>query len=207
MSNITLDKVILNAENELSNRDKVMKDLIQLNGHLTYKPGTDYFSALCRSIVGQQISVAAASTIFSRLQKATVLSPNSFKSLTNQQAKDIGLSRQKYAYIKDLATHFIENPNIYDNLDALSDDDIIAELSKVNGMGVWTAQMFLMFTLIRLDVFAIADAGIKRAIERNYLANESISKDKMLEISIKWRPYRTVACWHLWKSLNNAPNS
>jgi len=106
-----------------------------------------------------------------------------------------------------LAQHFVANPRVYDHLDQLSDDEVIAELTAIKGIGVWTAQMFLMFTLLRPDVFAPDDIGLQRAMKLLY-GWEAIPPKRELEaFAERWRPYRTVASWHLWESLNNTPKS
>ena len=200
-----MDKKFRAAEAELQKNDPRRGDVIKLNGHIYHEPRTDYFFALCRNIVSQQISTAAASKIFDRLEKATSLQPKKVAAITDKQIKEIGLSGQKAGYIRDLAHHFINEPKVYNHLEKLSDDEVIAKLVAVKGIGAWTAQMFLMFTLIRLDVFAPDDIGIQRAMKQLY-GWKSVSKEKMVKVAEKWRPYRTVACWHLWASLQNTPN-
>jgi DNA-3-methyladenine glycosylase II len=179
--------------------------LIVLQRPIVRSPRGDYFTSLCRSIIGQQVSVAAATTIFGRFVTVTNLNHQAVAAITDEQIKHISLSRQKASYLRDLAEHFVENPKLYDHLDQLGDDDIISELTAVKGIGVWTAQMFLMFTLLRLDVFAPDDGGLQRAMQKLY-GWETIPGKKALELTAQqWRPYRTVACWHLWQSLDNTP--
>lgn len=198
-------KTIANAETELIKLDPVLGKLIELQKPIVYEPRTDYFFSLCRAIVGQQVSVAAAAAIFGRLEQATKIDPIAIVELSDDEIKAIGLSRQKTSYIHDLAEHFIDDPKIYNHLDKLSDDEVIEDLTKIKGIGVWTAQMFAMFTLGRLDIFAVDDIGLQRAIKQLYGWTDKPSKDKFTEAADKWRPYRTVACWHLWKSLRNTP--
>jgi DNA-3-methyladenine glycosylase II len=200
-----MDEKIKKAEKQLSTADTVLGQLIVTNGHISHAVRTDYFYSLCRSIVGQQVSVAAATTIFSRLQDVSGLEPARVAVLTDEQAKAIGLSRQKKGYITDLAAHFVQNPAVYDHLNSLSDEDVIKELCAVKGIGVWTTQMFIMFTLCRLDVFAPGDIGLQRAMARLYGDGNPINTAGLITIADGWRPYRTVACWHLWRSLNNEP--
>jgi DNA-3-methyladenine glycosylase II len=200
-----LEHKIAEAEAELPKLDARLGELIELQKPLLHQPRTNYFFSLCRSIVGQQVSVAAAATIFGRLEAATGLDPKKAVTLTEEQIKAIGLSRQKAGYIKDLAQHFVDNPDVYNHLGKLSDEEVIADLTAVKGIGVWTAQMFLMFTLVRLDVFAPDDVGIQRAMMRLYGWKSQPKKDKLEKTAERWRPYRTVACWHLWQSLDNTP--
>ena len=169
------------------------------------EPRPDYFYSLARAIVGQQVSVAAAAAIFGRLNEATGLVPERILALGDEELREIGLSRQKTGYIKDLAEKFAENPEVYMRLDRLPDDEVVHELTAVRGVGVWTAQMFLMFTLVRLDVFAPDDVGLQRAMKVLYGWDE-VPQRKVLEATAEgWRPYRTVAAWHLWESLHNEP--
>jgi len=196
---------IAKAEKELAKLDPKLGELIELQKPIVHKPRSNYFFSLCRSIVGQQVSVAAAATIFSRLEIATGIDPKKISALSEDQIKAIGLSRQKAGYIRDLAQHFVNNPEIYNHLGKLSDEEVIQELTEVKGIGVWTAQMFLMFTLVRLDVFAPDDIGLQRAMKQLYGWRGVPGKDKLEKTAAKWRPYRTMACWHLWQSLHNSP--
>jgi len=202
---MTIEVKIRHAETELARNDKKLGALIELQKPLIHKPRTNYFFSLCRSIVGQQVSVAAATTIFARLDTVTKLEPQKVVALSEKQIKQIGLSRQKAGYIKDLAWHFIANPDVYNHLGQLSEEEVIADLTAVKGIGVWTAQMFLMFTLVRLDVFAPDDIGLQRAMKILYGWKSNPSKEKLEKTAELWRPYRTVACWHLWHSLRNEP--
>jgi DNA-3-methyladenine glycosylase II len=135
------------------------------------------------------------------------MDPMKTASLSDEDTKIIGLSRQKASYIRDLAIHFSNNPGVYDHLETLSDDEIIEELTEIKGIGTWTAQMFLMFTLARSDVFAPDDAGLQRAMRLLYGWDNLPHKKELVEVAEKWRPYRTYACLHLWQSLDNNPTS
>lgn len=193
------------AELELIKLDPKLGALIELQKPIIHQPRSDYFFALCRAIVSQQLSTSSAAAIFGRLEKLTDLKPDLVASLSDEQTKAIGLSRQKTAYLRDLALHFGENPKIYNHLEGLSDEQVITELTAVKGIGVWTAQMFLMFTMMRLDVFAPDDIGIQRAMKQLYGWDKLPDRQELEAIADKWRPYRTVACWHLWQSLHNTP--
>ncbi len=193
------------AEIKLSELDPQLGVLIGAQSPITLRPqGGDFFS-LCRSIIAQQVSVASASAIFGRLEASTELAPAAVAGLTDEATRTIGLSRQKTAYIRDLARHFLENPGIYTHLNRNSDEDVIAELTIIKGIGVWTAQMFLMFTLRRPDVFAPDDIGLQRAMKQLY-GWDSVPNTRVLAATAeRWRPYRTVASLHLWASIENAP--
>lgn len=202
---MSLETDIRRGELALTELDPELGTLITMQRPLTIRPRDGYFFSLCRSIIGQQVSVATASTIFGRLQTLTALDPVAVADLTDEAARAIGLSRQKISYIRDLAHHFVQNPDVYNHLDQSSDEDVITELTAIKGIGVWTAQMFLMFTLHRLDIFAPDDIGLQRAMKLLYGWDDLPDKSTIAGITERWRPYRTVACWHLWESLHNSP--
>jgi len=191
------------AEAKLAKLDPVLGELIELQKPIAYQPRGDYFFSLCRSIIGQQVSVAAAAAILGRFEAAAKFKPDRVVKLSDADMKSIGLSRQKTAYIRDLAQHFVEDPEIYKHLDKLDDQAVMDELIKVKGVGLWTAQMFLMFTLSRPDVFAAGDVGLQRAMKQLYGWDAVPNEQELIEVAERWRPYRSVACWHLWRSLHN----
>jgi DNA-3-methyladenine glycosylase II len=193
------------AEQALSVLDSDMAVLIRRNGPIVREPRTDFFASLARSIISQQISVKAAAAILGRFEAATNMDPARIVALTQDQARTIGLSGQKYKYIHDLAEHFVRDSMVFNHLDTLSDDEVIEELTKIKGIGVWTAQMFLMFTLVRPDVFAPDDRGLQLAVKKLYDLPDVPSRTELMDIAAKWAPYRTVASWHLWHSLDNEP--
>jgi DNA-3-methyladenine glycosylase II len=193
------------AESKLKELDPKLGELIELQGPIEREPRSDYFFSLIRSIISQQVSVASAAAIFSRFETATKMDPNIVMSKSDEELRAVGLSHQKTGYVRDLAAHFVADPQVYDHLGELPDDDVAAELIKVKGVGPWTAQMFLMFTLSRPDVFAPDDVGLQRAMKQLYGWTEVPPKEKLTQTADKWRPYRTIACWHLWESLHNAP--
>ncbi len=193
------------AEVSLSRLDPAMATLIKSNGHIERPARTDYFTSLVRSIVGQQISVKAAAKILERFETATSFDPETVAVLSDEHAKAIGLSGQKQRYVKDLADHFVRDSMIFDHLDTLSDEEVIVELTRVKGVGVWTAQMFLMFTLVRPDVFAPDDRGLQLAIKKLYGLPDVPQRSELEAIAAAWSPHRTTASWHLWQSLENEP--
>ena len=166
MTDITKELNI--AEAELCRADPLIARIIQSQTPIRHSPRTNYFASLCQSIISQQVSTLAAAAIFARLKQLTDLNPAQVVGLTPEQVKIIGLSRQKASYLMDLAGHFVANPRVYNHLSNSTDEEVITELTSVKGIGIWTAQMFLMFTLVRLDVFAPADLGLQKAIIQLY---------------------------------------
>ncbi len=192
-------------EKQLMALDADMARLIKSNGTLSHPARDDYFASLASSIIGQQISVKAAAKILERFTATTDMNPEAAASLTEEESKAIGLSGQKYNYIRDLAEHFVQDSMVFNHLDTLSDDEVISELTRIKGIGTWTAQMFLMFTLVRMDVFAPDDRGLQLAVQKLYDLQEVPPRSELVTIATKWSPYRTVASWHLWQSLENTP--
>ena len=193
------------AEIYLMDNDSQLSRHISLHGTIPLQHERGYFEALAGSIISQQISVKAAAKIFERFRKATKLDPEVAARLNETQIKEIGLSSQKSKYLQDLALHFIEDSSIFDHLHKLPDDHVIEELTQVKGIGVWTAQMFLMFTLHRPDVFASGDRGLQLAIEKIYNISPPINPARLEEFAQRWEPYRTTASLHLWRTLDNQP--
>lgn len=195
--------ILTDAEIYLSEHDRILGDMIEKNGTIRLGPRASYYSALARSIISQQISVKAAAKIFERFSEATGMSAEATVALSDDQARLIGLSGRKLSYLKDLAEHFVNDSAVFNHLDGLSDDDVISELTQVKGIGVWTAQMFLIFTLHRPDVFAPDDRGLQLAIEKHY--GIPASRNRLAQLAESWAPYRSTASLHLWKSLDNTP--
>lgn len=193
------------AEDYLIKIDPLLGRLIARQTIVRSSRPRNYFEALCRSIIGQQVSVKAAETIYGRFVETTKLKPESVRKLTEEEVKQIGLSRQKTSYLKDLADHFYKDSAVYNHLDSLNDDEVIKELTAVKGIGPWTAQMFLMFTLNRPDVFAPDDVGLQNAMMKLYKWETLPSRSELLLHAETWSPYRTTASFHLWHSLDNAP--
>jgi DNA-3-methyladenine glycosylase II len=169
----------------------------------------DHYGALVRAIVGQQLSVSAARSIYGRLTDRfdgrTPTPEQVLEDEPEQLRAAAGLSRAKVGYLRSLAEHALSGELELERLDELDDDTVIVELTAVKGLGMWTAQMFLMFHLERPDVLPVGDLGIRRAIERAYGLDELPDASAMEEIAQPWRPYRTLACRYLWRSLANEP--
>jgi len=169
----------------------------------------DHYGALVRAIVGQQLSTRAARSIYVRLtERFDGRTPTPEQVLADEPEElraAAGLSRAKVGYLRSLAEHALSGELELERLDELPDEDVIAELVAVKGLGLWTAQMFLMFHLERPDVLPVGDLGIRRAIERAYALPELPDPATMERIAQPWRPYRTLACRYLWRSLQNEP--
>ena len=174
-----------------------------------YRPadrtGGSHFQSLIRAIVFQQLSGKAATTIHNRfvaLFPGEQPAPDALLALSDDQLRSVGLSRQKSAYLRDLAARVHSGALPLDHVDTLSDPELITHLVQVKGIGKWTAQMFLMFKLGRPDVLPDLDLGIQNAIKRAYRKKRVTPKD-VLRIGAKWSPYSSIACWYLWRSLDN----
>lgn len=170
-------------------------------------PSINYFDRLSRAIVGQQLSTKAAATIWGRfvnLMPNQELNPQAILQLEHQTLREAGLSNAKANYVRGLAEAVLNQTIDLTTLDQLNDSEIISQLTQIKGIGVWTAEMFLMFTLGRPDVFSLGDLGLKRAIEKLYQLDNP-SSEQLTEISLPWSPYRTYACRILWQSLDNNP--
>ena len=195
------------AVRHLKRSDPVLAALLERLGPYRVALRTDgsHFDAIARSIVSQQLSVKAAATIhgrFRELYEAAGGNPASVARIRDARLRAAGLSRQKIAYIKDLARLVASGELDLSSIDAMSDDELIARLTQVKGIGTWTAQMFLMFRLGRPNVLPTLDLGIQNAIQRAYGLRKRPSARKMEQLGRAWSPYRTVACWYLWRSLD-----
>jgi DNA-3-methyladenine glycosylase II len=169
----------------------------------------DHYGALVRAIVGQQLSVHAARSIYGRLTDRFAGRPPTPAEILEDEPEELraaaGLSRAKVSYLRSLAEHTLSGELELERLDELDDDAVIAELVAVKGLGMWTAHMFLMFHLERPDVLPVGDLGIRRAIERAYELEGLPDGAAIVEIAAPWRPHRTLACRYLWRSLANEP--
>jgi DNA-3-methyladenine glycosylase II len=169
----------------------------------------DHYGALVRSIVGQQLSVLAARAIYGRLTERFEGRPPTPQEILDDEPEELraaaGLSRAKVGFLRSLAEHVLSGELELERLDELPDEQVIAELVAVKGLGVWTSHMFLMFHLERPDVLAVGDLGIRRAIERAYGLDALPQPAEIERIAEPWRPYRTLACRYLWRSLQNEP--
>ncbi|HEY7501192.1 MAG TPA: DNA-3-methyladenine glycosylase 2 family protein [Vicinamibacterales bacterium] len=198
------------ARRILLRRDPVLAALIRRQGPcgLAAARRADHFSALVRAITFQQLSTKAASTIYSRmvaLMPGSVPTPDAFARLTDDELRAAGMSRQKTAYLRDLCEKVSNGAVDLDALDALDDEAIIASLVKVKGIGRWSAEMFLIFRLLRPDVLPVDDLGIVTAVQKAYRLRKKPSAERLRRIGEAWRPYRSIASWYLWRSLDKTP--
>lgn len=197
------------ARRALMRRDPVLAPVIRKHRRRSPldTPTLEPFPALVRTITAQQISTKAAATIHGRLIAfmAAGVTPEALLALTDDQFRQAGLSRQKIGYLRDLATKVKSGELPVGLLHELDDEAVIDAIVKVKGLGRWSAEMFLMFRLRRPDVLPVGDLGIVTAIQRLYRLRKKPSAARMIKIGEAWRPYRTVACWYLWRSLENEP--
>lgn len=204
MSHRPLPKPTLaKAIRHLKRTDPVMKQLITLVGPCELKRERDRFRTLVRSIVAQQISTAAAKSIMARLEErlpSERVIPEDFQQVSFQELKSVGLSGQKTEYLLDLSAHVLDERLPLANIGRYSDERVIELLTNIRGIGIWTAQMFLMFSLGRLDVFAPDDLGLRVAIGNLYGYEERPGKQECLTVAEPWSPYKTIASWYLWRS-------
>ena len=190
----------------LAKNDPVMSTLVTLYGSTGLASRGDPFSTLARSIVGQQISVKAADAIWARFVVAvTVVDPVAVLQAGEAGLAQCGLSRRKIEYLLDLARHFVSGQLEVGAWQGMEDEAVITELCGVRGIGRWTAEMCLIFNLLRPIVFPLDDIGVQRAVLLNYLSVEKQSRSSLAEFAERWWPWRTVATWYLWRSLDPVP--
>lgn len=196
------------AVNHLYANDKFLRRVIDEAGLCTITPHTNYYWELVDSIISQQLSVKAAATIMSRFKllfsKDTPL-PGDILAIPHNKFRAAGLSNAKANYIRDLAQHIVDGRLDLSNLDELSNDEIIVKLTAVKGIGEWTAHMFMMFAMGRLDVLAIGDLGIKLGVQKLYGLDNLPTPAEITNLAVinNWHPYETVACWYIWHAKDN----
>ncbi len=200
------------ARRALMRRDPILAPVIRRYNKTTLvdAPVLDPFPALVRTITSQQLSTKAAATIHGRLldlMPGRVPTPQAIHAMSDAQLREVGLSRQKAAYLRDLAIKSESGELPLHDLTHLDDEEVIAAITKVKGLGRWSAEMFLMFRLRRPDVLPVDDLGIVNAIQRLYGLRKKPKPDRIRKLAEPWRPYRTVACWYLWRSLENTPGA
>jgi DNA-3-methyladenine glycosylase II len=194
----------------LSRRDRVMRRLIPKFGEARLESRGDAFTTLARSIVGQQISVKAAQAVWHRFvtavgQPSTCLQPCDIAGLAAPTMREAGLSARKVEYLHDLARHFSEGTVHVAQWREMDDEAIIAELVAIRGIGRWTAEMFLIFHLMRPNVMPLDDLGLLKGISINYFSGEPVSRAEAREVGEAWAPFRSVATWYIWRSLDPLP--
>ena len=190
----------------LMKKDRVMKRLIPQFGEASLQSRGDAFVTLARSIVGQQVSVKAAQTVWDRFAKLPrKITPTNVLKLKVDDMRAAGLSVRKVEYIVDLALHFDNGALHVKKWSEMTDDAIIEELVAIRGIGRWTAEMFLMFHLMRPNVLPLDDVGLINGISSNYFSGEAVSRSEAREVAAAWAPYCSVATWYIWRSLDPLP--
>jgi DNA-3-methyladenine glycosylase II len=192
------------AVNHLKKSDPVLAAIIEQVGTCKMQFGEPTFHSLAESILYQQLNGKAAMTIFNRFTAAAgdPLTPKGILRLSDAEMRAVGLSKQKTAYLRDLSIKTRDGLMEFERLPELPEDEVIAHLTQVKGIGVWTAHMFLMFTLRRPDILPTGDYGIQAAIKKHYKKRKWPKPDVMQKIAKPWIPYRSIACWYLWRSLD-----
>ena len=194
------------AKKELCLKDKKLGKLIKKYPKDFLYSKSDPFKTLARSIIGQQISVKAAQSVWDRFEKkCKYISPKEVIKLHHMTLKSCGLSRQKINYLRCLSNAFIDktlNPNSWEKL---KDEEIISQLTRIKGIGRWTAEMYLIFNLCRPDVFPVKDIGVIKGICKCYNLKYPITEHHAITLSNKWKPWRSVATWYFWRSLDPIP--
>lgn len=199
------------AATYLSTQDAQLAPIIKKAGVAAIKPHKNYYQELVESIVSQQLSVKAAATILKRFIDLfpgdNFPTPDQILQKDIEDLRGVGLSRQKGSYIQDLALKVIDGTVKFNHLDVLTNDEVIAELTKIKGVGVWTVHMFLIFCMGRLDVLPVGDLGIKNGIQKLYGFDHSLTMEEMQKVAVdnNWHPYESVASWYVWHSLDNKP--
>ena len=190
----------------LAKKDRVMKRLIPQFGDVRLESRGDAFTTLARSIVGQQISVKAAQSVWDKFELLPRrMSPADVLKLKVDDMRACGLSARKVEYLVDLAIHFDTQAVHVDAWQHMADELIIEELVAIRGIGRWTAEMFLIFHLMRPNVLPLDDAGLISGISHNYFSGDPVSRSDAREVAVAWAPYCSVATWYIWRSLDPAP--
>ena len=190
----------------LSDNDPIMKNIINNHNEDYLQSRDDPFNALCRTIIGQQISVKAAASIWNKFATGTKnINPKNVIKYGNNNIRKCGISNKKVEYIIGLSNFFIENPYSVNLWKKMDDKSIIKELCQLKGIGPWSAEMFLMFCLLRPDVLPLGDLGLRRAVGKNYLNTFDPTYEEVEKVAKKWIPYRSAATWFLWKSIDPIP--
>ena len=204
--NILTKKNWFVAINNLKEKDKILKKIINRYKSEQLKSKKNAFLTLAKSITGQQISVKAANSIWQKLEKKLKkVSPNNILKLKKIEIARCGFSKQKVNYLLNLANFFKKNKNIEKKWKRVEDEKVIEDLVKIKGIGRWTAEMFLIFYLLRPNIFPSADIGLLKAISINYNFKYPLKNREIKKFQKKWHPWSTVATWSLWRSLDPIP--
>ena len=194
------------AKLHLSKRDKTLAKIIKSYQGEMMRPRGDAFYTLARSIIGQQISVKAADSVWKKFEaEVKKVTPKNVLAASIEKLRACGLSGQKVVYMHSLSEHFLANKKQINNWPNMDDEAIIRELTTIKGIGRWSAEMFMMFHLGRQDIFPVADLGLQKAIFRHYNKSEKLPLSAVRKLGETWQPYRSVATWYLWRSLDPVP--
>lgn len=199
------------ARRALMRRDPILRAIIAKYGHcrLGTTVSGDIYVGLLQAIVSQQLSTKAAATIFGRVRALAPAedgpTPAALLSVAEDALRAAGLSRQKISYVRDLSQRVLEGSLPTDRLSSMPDEEVIETVTKVKGIGRWSAEMILIFRLLRPDILPVGDLGIVKAVQRAYGLRKPPTPERLLKIGERWRPYRSVASWYLWASLDNKP--
>jgi DNA-3-methyladenine glycosylase II len=188
----------------LIKKDPILGKVVSAVGPLEASHKDNYFLSLIESIISQQLSVKVADVIFARFENLFPeknITPEKVLEIDTDVMRQVGMSYGKIKYVKSLAQHVIDSPLLFEKFDSLSEEEIIAELTQVKGIGKWTAEMFLMFTMGKPDIFSYGDLGLKNAIKKLY-GIEELTEEKAKEITDIWKPYRSYGSRYLWRSLD-----
>jgi DNA-3-methyladenine glycosylase II len=207
---MSFNQQLREAEKHLAAKDKRLAPIIKSSGPCRIRPHTDHYGELVGSIVGQQLSTAAAGTIWRRvldLFDGNMPTPPQLIKIDDQKLRDVGLSWAKVRYVKDLAQHVLDGRLDLEHISTMPNEQVIEQLTAVKGIGEWSAHMFMMFGLGRLDILPVGDLGVRKAVMNLYGLNELPDPARMVTIANKneWHPYESVASWYLWQSLDNNP--
>jgi DNA-3-methyladenine glycosylase II len=200
--------VLLKARRHLSRQDTVLQPIIRTIGPCTLQINDDHFAILVRSIISQQISTKAARAIANRLlEKVKRFQPKRLLSATDADLRAAGLSRGKQRSLRDLAEKCQDGTVPLKKLADMDDADIMEALTQVHGIGPWTAEMFLIFSLGRMDVLPVGDYGLRAGVQKHYGLVDLPKKDILHELTESWKPYRSIGTWYIWRSLGGVPQS
>ncbi|KIF83822.1 DNA-3-methyladenine glycosylase family protein [Noviherbaspirillum autotrophicum] len=194
------------AKEELMQRDRIMRKIIPQFGDMHLVARGEAFTTLTRAVIGQQISVKAADAVWQRLlAQCPKCTPAQVLKAGVETLATCGLSKRKAEYLIDLAEHFKAKRVHAERWLEMDDEEIISELVQIRGIGRWTAEMFLIFNLLRPNILPLDDVGLLKGISVNYFSGEPVSRSDVREVAANWEPWRTVATWYLWRSLDSAP--
>lgn len=191
------------ATEYLKKQDPILGRIIDQTSPVKLRKSGNYFSDLVESIISQQLSLKAADTIFRRfvaLFPDNKVAPENVLALDIAAIRNAGVSYQKILYIQDLAKKTLESDIIFEQFETMTDEEIIEQLTKIKGIGRWTAEMFLMFSMGRPDIFSYGDLGLRRALQNLYGLDHEPTYKEAKKIAERWKPFRTIACYYLWRS-------